>query len=144
MGRGCLGEQVSDGLDHLRAVVRRYKTDVAEGDATAPTVQSDGGPIVRPEGRVRGSPEHLHDLTYTIEALIDEAARERRARAALTTQSELALREQRSETLALAAEVWWSRRAVLILAVGLGGCYALGSLGLAMTASHIWVSTHGG
>lgn len=123
-----------DGFDAAREALRRYKT-LAEVDQNASTVQGDGSPPTRPEARQRGSPEHLRDLTYTLELLVDEAARARRRHSELCAQTETALRETRSEMMALAGRVSWQDRALAALSVGSGGLLAaLCALALAVLA----------
>lgn len=125
---------MSDAISHLRLVLSRYKTAQAV-DTQAATEQGDGS-IVRPEGRVRGSPEHLRDVTYVLEAAVAEIERQGLALSQLRQEAGDALRASRAEVAALAYHVAELRRWVvalgaLLFGVGCAAGLALG-LGLAL------------
>lgn len=123
-----------DPISHLRRTLRRWQTQQA-ADTQAITEVGDGT-AVRPEGRVRGSAEHLKDLTYVLEACVSEIERQGLALSQLRQEATEAFaerdralrdlverhRETRSWTLGLGA-----------LLVGVGGAAGLAlGLGLAL------------
>lgn len=118
-----------DPISHLRRTLRRWQTQQA-ADTQAVTEVGDGT-AVRPEGRVRGSAEHLRDVTYVLEAAVSEIERQGLALSQLRQEAGDALRASRAEVVALAYHVadlrrWTVALGALLLGVGCAAGLALG------------------
>lgn len=124
---------MSDAISHIRSVLRRYQT-AQQVDTQASTEVGDGT-AVRPEGRHRGSPEHLRDLTYALEALVGLS--ERQARAGAELQLQVAARMQDFDLAVLGMVERYRELKHIVLGlfaflVGVSAATAL-AIGLALT-----------
>ena len=128
--------RANSGVEHLRAVLARYKTLVA--DTQADTVADDGVIPFRPEARRRGSSEHLRDLTYTLDLLVDETARADRKHCELVDSVERALSDARAERAHLREVVRRLQQTVALSLAGLGLVAPLSSIALCLAIASWW------